>query len=96
MLLHRCPSATEKASGRVTEDVSDADGATIHIAHSMPKIVDPEIAEKTTWTLEYRVPFALFTNYFGCPAPRQGTNGAPTFTSAPMPLRIRIGAHGPR
>ena len=72
MLLHRCPSATEKASGRATEDVSDADGATIHIAHSMPKIVDPEITEKTAWTLEYKVPFALFTNYFGCPAPRQG------------------------
>ena len=41
MLLHRCPSPAEKAAGRATEDVSDADGATIQIAHSMPKIVDP-------------------------------------------------------
>ncbi len=72
MLLHRCPSPAEKNAGRATEDVSDADGATILIAHSMPKIVNPEITEETIWTLEYRVPFALFTAYFGCPTPRRG------------------------
>ncbi len=72
MLLHRCPSASERAVGRTTENVRDDEGATIQIAHSLPKIVEPEIAEKTTWTLEYRVPFALFSSYFDCPVPSQG------------------------
>ncbi len=72
MLLHRCPSASERAAGRTTENVRDDEGATIQIAHSLPKIVEPEIAEKTTWTLEYRVPFALFSSYFDCPVPSQG------------------------
>ena len=37
MLLHRCPSAAERAQGRETENVSDADGATIHIATTSPQ-----------------------------------------------------------
>ena len=28
----------------------------IEVAHTLPKIVDPEIAEPTTWTVEYRLP----------------------------------------
>lgn len=72
MLLRRCPSGDEREAGRAADSVSDADGATIQIAHSLPKIVEPEIAEQTTWTLEYRVPFALFTAYFDCAPPRSG------------------------
>lgn len=37
----------------------------IEIAHSLPKIVDPEIEKPTTWTLEYRLPFAVIEKY--CP-----------------------------
>ncbi|MEW6750677.1 MAG: carbohydrate-binding family 9-like protein [Candidatus Latescibacterota bacterium] len=35
--------------------------------------VEPEIAEPTTWVVEYHVPFALLATYFGAAAPRAGT-----------------------
>ena len=57
MLLHRCPSVAERTQGRETENVSDADGATIRIATTLPKIVEPERTTPTTWAVEYRVPF---------------------------------------
>ena len=47
--------------------------ATIAMATSLPQIVEPEIAEPTTWTVEYHVPLALFTSYFGCQPPSSGT-----------------------
>lgn len=45
--------------------VSEADAAKFDIAHSMPKIVEPEITEPTVWTLEYRMPFTVVETY--CP-----------------------------
>lgn len=36
--------------------------------HSMPKIVEPEISEPTTWILEYRLPITVLANY--CPVVR--------------------------
>ena len=30
----------------------------------MPKIVDPEIAKPTTWTVEYRIPLDLLAKYY--------------------------------
>ena len=74
MLLARCASAEEREAGTASVRVSDADGATIPVAASMPQIVEPEIAEPTVWTLEYHVPFALFASYFDLPArPAAGT-----------------------
>ena len=38
-----------------------------------PKIVEPERTTPTTWAVEYRVPFALFAQYFGAQTPAPGT-----------------------
>jgi len=73
MLLHRCPSSAETAGGAGPADVSPEDGASIQMAHSLPRIVEPEIAAPTTWTVEYRIPFALFAKYFSAPDPGPGT-----------------------
>jgi len=72
MLLHRCPSPEERDQGRKTENVRDEDGATIQMATTLPKFVEPEIAEPTTWAVEYHVPFALFAKYFGSQTPTPG------------------------
>ena len=72
MLLHRCPSPEERDQGRKTENVSDEDGATIQMATTLPKFVEPEIAEPTTWAVEYHVPFALFAKYFCSQTPTPG------------------------
>ncbi|MCC6698690.1 MAG: carbohydrate-binding family 9-like protein [Candidatus Hydrogenedentes bacterium] len=37
----------------------------VTIFHSMPATVDPEIAEKTTWHIEYFIPFDLLEEYIG-------------------------------
>ncbi len=45
--------------------VAKKDCDRIEIAHTLPKIVIPEIETRTTWTLEYRLPFAVVKKY--CP-----------------------------
>ena len=73
MLLHRCPSPEERAAGREIEEVGAEDGATILVAHSLPRIIDPEISDPTVWTLEYQIPFTLFEKYFEAASPSPGT-----------------------
>ena len=44
----------------------------IPVAHSMPRLVDPEIEEPTTWTVEYRIPLSLLRKYCEVDAPVPG------------------------
>ena len=73
MLLHRCASTAEKAAGIPTVEVSEDDGGAIAMAHTQPRIVDPEITGPTTWAVEYHVPWSLFEKHFGPVTPRAGT-----------------------
>ena len=43
----------------------------IEIAHSLPQVVEPEIEDQITWTVEYRIPLAIPEKYseVTCPAP---------------------------
>ena len=43
--------------------LTDEDIAQLEIAHSMPAIVDTEITDEVTWTIEYKVPLALLKRY---------------------------------
>ena len=53
--------------------VTDEDCETVDMGHSLPKIVEPEITEPTTWTLEYRLPFDLIKKY--CPDASKPASG---------------------
>jgi len=44
----------------------------IEIAHTLPQIVDPEITEPVTWTLEYRIPLAMLEKYANVTRPKPG------------------------
>jgi hypothetical protein len=44
--------------------LSEADLARIEVAHSLPKIIDPEITDATQWTVSYRLPVDIFSKYF--------------------------------
>lgn len=44
----------------------------IQIAHSLPEIVDPEIREPVTWTVEYRLPVAILDRYCKVDKPAPG------------------------
>ena len=43
--------------------VSENDFSRVSIAHTMPKIVDPEIEKPITWMVEYRLPISILANY---------------------------------
>jgi hypothetical protein len=51
----------------------------IEIAHSLPQIIDPEINEPVTWTIEYRVPLAMLEKYSGVTYPKRGINWRANF-----------------
>ncbi len=52
----------------------------ISIAHTMPRIVDPEIARPTTWTVEYRFPTSLAATYYpGAKKPAPGVTWRANF-----------------
>lgn len=59
MLLHYQRVPRERTSRLAEEDV-----ARIDVAHSLPKIVEPEITEPTQWTVAYRLPVEMFGKYF--------------------------------
>lgn len=44
----------------------------IEIAHSMPRVVFPEIQEPVTWTIECRIPFSLLERYTPVTRPGKG------------------------
>lgn len=44
----------------------------IEIAHSLPSVVDPEITEPVTWTLEYRIPLSMLKTYSNLTQPAPG------------------------
>ena len=44
----------------------------IEIFHSLPKIIEPEITEPTTWTLEYRLPIEILQRYTSVERPDSG------------------------
>lgn len=52
--------------------LSNEDIEKIEIAHSLPQIVDPEIKEQVTWTLEYRIPIDILRKYSNITQPKPG------------------------
>ena len=51
----------------------------IEIAHSMPRVVEPEVAGPVTWTLALRVPLAVFEEFVGPLAPLSGQTWTANF-----------------
>jgi hypothetical protein len=45
--------------------VPEQDGRHVVVGHSLPTIVEPEIADVVTWTLEFFIPFGLIEKYSG-------------------------------
>ena len=53
--------------------------AQIEIAHSLPRVVDPEIQEPVTWTIECRVPFSILEKYAKVARPSAGVQWKANF-----------------
>lgn len=54
------------------QKVDLADCQKIEVAHTLPKTIDPEITEPTTWAVEYRLPFAVLEKYSSVTKPASG------------------------
>lgn len=52
--------------------LQDDDISKIEIAHSLPEVVDPEIKEPVTWTIEYRIPLDILKKYSNLTQPDRG------------------------
>lgn len=51
----------------------------IEIAHTLPQIIDPEMKEPVTWTLEYRIPLSILDKYSKVTRPGKGVEWKANF-----------------
>jgi hypothetical protein len=58
MLFHYQHSPGQDSVPLSVEELSEID-----VSHSLPKIVDPEITDPTSWTVSYRLPIDLLRKY---------------------------------
>lgn len=66
--------STRKSISIEVEDIKK-----IEIAHSLPNIVDQEIIEPVTWTIEYRIPLCMLEKYVRITHPEQGVTWRANF-----------------
>lgn len=66
LLLYYIEDATRVPGGFAKFQLASAElGRKVQIWHSLPSVVNPEIAEATTWGIGYRIPVAIFETYAG-------------------------------
>lgn len=59
-------------NGEERKPFTDEDIATIEIAHSLPKVVDPPINDPVIWTIECRIPLKVLERYGTVTSPQAG------------------------
>ena len=59
-------------TGRESNRLAEEDIMMVEIVSSLPKIIDPEITDNVTWTIEYRLPLALMKKYSTVTTPAKG------------------------
>jgi hypothetical protein len=57
-LMHYNDFASKEKKSLNTDDIRQ-----VEIAHSLPQVVDPEITEPVSWTIEYRIPIEMLEKY---------------------------------
>ncbi|MFC2116505.1 carbohydrate-binding family 9-like protein [Bacteroidota bacterium] len=51
----------------------------VEVAHSLPLIIDPEITDPVTWTIEYRIPVVMLKKYSQITRPEPGISWKANF-----------------
>jgi len=64
---------------RQTQLLTEDEVRQIEIKSSQPKIIEPEITEPLTWTLEYRLPLAILEKYLPIAKPAPGVTWRANF-----------------
>ena len=73
-LMHYNIVPRKESKELATDDIKE-----IEIAHTLPRIIDPEIADPVTWTLEYRIPIAMLERYSRITHPKEGVEWRANF-----------------
>lgn len=73
-LMHYNDFAAKTHNPLVLEDIKK-----VEIAHSLPQVVDPEITEPVTWTIEYKIPLAMLEKYSKIIYPKPGIDWRANF-----------------
>jgi hypothetical protein len=66
-------------AGKETRIIDPAEIAKIEIAHTMPQIVDPEIKDLSSWSVEYRIPVKMLEKYADVTYPGPGVEWRANF-----------------
>ena len=66
-------------SNKQRTPLDEGDINKVEIAHSLPQVVDPEITEPVTWTIEYRIPLDMLGKYSKIILPKAGTEWRANF-----------------
>lgn len=72
------PVRTQEEFRKYTR-LPESEGRQVKVYHSMPAIVDPEIAGPVEWILEYFVPFSIIKKWSGDSAPVDGSEWRANF-----------------
>ncbi len=74
MLFHHQIKPRSGSVAIIPEHISQ-----IEVATTLPKIVDPEMAAKTSWVVEYRIPFSILKEYHDFANPSEGSEWKANF-----------------
>jgi hypothetical protein len=66
-------------AGKETRIIDPDEIARIEIAHSLPQIIDPEIKDPLSWTIEYRIPCRMIEKFSPVTSPRKGVEWRANF-----------------
>lgn len=66
-------------AGKETKVIAPEEITGIEIAHSLPQLIDPEIKDPVTWTIEYRIPCIMLKKYSQITPPEPGVEWRANF-----------------
>jgi hypothetical protein len=66
-------------AGKETTIIDPHDLAKIEIAHTLPQIIDPEIKNQVTWSIEYCLPVSMLKKYSDITFPKPGVEWRANF-----------------
>lgn len=69
----------QKAPGDTRNEIPLSECDKIVVAHSLPRIVDPEIEEPVTWTVAYGMPISVLQDYCDVVMPAPGVTWRANF-----------------
>jgi hypothetical protein len=73
-LMHYNIIPREESKSLSTDDIN-----LIEIAHTLPQIIDPEMTDPVTWTLEYKIPLVMLEKYATVTHPNKGVEWKANF-----------------